>query len=99
PPLRPPLFPYTTLFRSRPPVDGPTSPRTMCREIRLPPPSFRRPPHAHTAHTAHAMCKPVGLPVKSRASRRCASCAVRYGSPDRLDRKSTRLNSSHLGIS
>src|SRR5947199_7852233 len=67
PPPRPPLFPYTTLFRSRFPVE-PRGPLTTRKH------RGKRDRHR----------RPMGR---------------RRQGQDRRDRKSTRLNSSHLGIS
>src|SRR5205814_7027299 len=90
PPLRPPLFPYTTLFRS--PGNAATHP------------SSRR---SWTAFGYHAWDLDARVPAltgfwPTRHTARkptgpcCASAASR---PPSRDRKSTRLNSSHLGIS
>src|SRR5262245_62655491 len=75
--MRPPssstVFPYTTLFRSRPPRD---------------PLGSRRPA--------------AGRQPQRAARREPARPALRQRRPERragADRKSTRLNSSHLGIS
>src|SRR5207249_12233638 len=86
PPPPPPLFPYTTLFRSlalRP--DGP-----------LRDPLLRPPPRP-------------ALPEEDRAQRLQGRARVERGDralprrgalrPRRRDRKSTRLNSSHVSIS
>src|SRR5947199_5785430 len=73
-PPRSTLFPYTTLFRSRPDPEG------RRRAGRVP----RR----------HGQPAPQGRPVLQREADR-----VHPGVRGQLDRKSTRLNSSHLGIS
>src|SRR5207249_11204900 len=98
-PPPPPLFPYTTLFRS----SGESCLRAGC-------PPFDRPPHREHAHTeslceldhpradgSHAedadrflfqLVRPVGPPY---------SLLLRPQSAGK-DRKSTRLNSSHVSI-
>src|SRR5205814_6089436 len=84
-PPRSPLFPYTTLFRSQSPFATPSA--------RL-----------------DAIFRPQGRPTSSPASLPmtglpgASSAAASLRSPDARvisirDRKSTRLNSSHLGIS
>src|SRR5687768_17703401 len=70
PPLRSTLFPYTTLFRSQPDLDG--------EEL-------------HTPRLA-----PEPLISRARGSRKARAPPARC---ERLDRKSTRLNSSHGYIS
>src|SRR5205814_9871084 len=83
------LFPYTTLFRSscarRRAADRPRWPTT---------PADRRdaePPPAGYA------CWPGGCAARARRRRRRPVAA--HGPRPTGDRKSTRLNSSHLGIS
>src|SRR3712207_8869513 len=71
-PPRSTLFPYTTLFRSRP-LQG--------REAGLPLAGERR-RAAHVEDVPHPLEGPRHLPLAGR-----------------LDRKSTRLNSSHANIS
>src|SRR5690606_40858255 len=75
PPPRPPLFPYTTLFRSTPSVRS-------WFEVR-PVPPWRRPTGARMigGREGGRGCPAVG---RSRGGRRV------------VDRKSTRLNSSHV---
>src|SRR5205814_10453127 len=94
PPPTPTLFPYTTLFRSRLP-----KPRA-CPRPPSPPFSADGGPPASATRRAVASSKPphgwvtTGPPHGARI--RVASGSW---SPRRRDRKSTRLNSSHLGIS
>src|SRR5205814_10007496 len=88
------VFPYTTLFRSR---------RTCWR------PAYRR--RAQTVAPCALCCCPAGvLSLESAAHRPLQTADRRWeGTQARahrlcqetphLDRKSTRLNSSHLGIS
>src|SRR5690606_39291412 len=83
PPPRSPLFPYTTLFRSRVPLRA-----------------ERRPPRARTpggrCDRRRGLHHPSSPP---RAARRGARpCPLPRGGQGR-DRKSTRLNSSHVKIS
>src|SRR5262245_63629163 len=79
-PPTPPLFPYTTLFRSqvRQPAQRRAARLARLRDLRRQRGRRRR---------GHALEQPVGheLAVQRRGAE--------------LDRKSTRLNSSHLGIS
>src|SRR5256885_11492277 len=73
-PPRSPLFPYTTLFRSRQPLEAVVQFEVEPREL------VRR--------------------ISGRRS--CADCGRAFNmltSPPASDRKSTRLNSSHLVIS
>src|SRR5205814_10257609 len=82
-PPRPTLFPYTTLFRSK--VDANQVYAKLCAGC-------------HGAD-AHGTQQGPGLSGNLRLRRRSASrlrSLIRNGIPDR---KSTRLNSSHLGIS
>src|SRR5256885_12065783 len=88
-PPRSTLFPYTTLFRSRcPNREQPREPDAH---------RVRREPHrhgvrlGHVPHVARAWGGEGGVPRREGP----VACAVRGG----LDRKSTRLNSSHLVIS
>src|SRR3712207_9384003 len=95
-PPRSTLFPYTTLFRSfdrDPGADGCVGPALRRSGAELSPPALwvplRRPAAAHEAVVA-----PPRRPVLGDGHRR-------WRGPDgrRLDRKSTRLNSSHANIS
>src|SRR5438045_4575158 len=79
---RPTLFPYTTLFRSRPGRSSPKYARQTFVKMRA-------------RHQG-----PAGFPslqLGSSHSVIAEAVAKRFGCP--IDRKSTRLNSSHLGIS
>src|SRR5690242_21051096 len=81
-PPRSTLFPYTTLFRSRP------APAHGGRESRLRP--------------AQHLRDGCGERQPDRRQRRRLSAGRRRGEDDRTvrpDRKSTRLNSSHMSIS
>src|SRR3712207_8020253 len=84
-PPRSTLFPYTTLFRSRGDAAGGAR---RARPGRL---RAARDPAAATDHrprrAARARARQPGLPAHGP------------GRPDRADRKSTRLNSSHANIS
>src|SRR3712207_7642941 len=87
-PPRSTLFPYTTLFRSR---DGPRGELLEPGEHLLADP--RR--GGQVDLTVHLQTRAAGLVVHGHARR-----AVPRGSRRRpLDRKSTRLNSSHANIS
>src|SRR3989475_6568667 len=98
-PPRSTLFPYTTLFRS-------TEPESTCNGQRL---GTARPGRRTVAEIGGRTCESpaVGLPVDHETARVVsrpdqsplvtASNERRSGS--RLDRKSTRLNSSHSQIS
>src|SRR5205814_6998516 len=77
-PPRAPLFPYTTLFRSRAP------------RAESPPGRSRSPPRRRGAHARRPAPED-----RARGARACSSRCPR----EEQDRKSTRLNSSHLGIS
>src|SRR5688500_8896338 len=86
---RPPcstLFPYTTLFRSRRP--RPSSPAAITRA---------RFPSAAPSHREHQSAKPETAAVTRRDA--IARAGGRRAACWRKDRKSTRLNSSHLVIS
>src|SRR3712207_8062834 len=79
-PPRSTLFPYTTLFRSRPEPPGARGDR-----LAIDPP-LRRPQVVRRGVP--------DLPRRARAAGE-GSCRAR----ERVDRKSTRLNSSHANIS
>src|SRR3712207_7387561 len=93
-PPRSTLFPSTTLFRSTEP-----------KAVRVDPAPGHRPPGGLSVEGAADPAVAPGL----RRGRRCAGVAfqLRRGEPpqaayrraQRLDRKSTRLNSSHANIS
>src|SRR3712207_8133002 len=88
-PPRSTLFPYTTLFRS-----------CQCRQCQR---------DSGTGHGSHVTF--VGAPVKvtgeatlwtvvgEKGTRKSRAFCPTCGSPVYLDRKSTRLNSSHANIS
>src|SRR5947199_8068793 len=86
---RPPtstLFPYTTLFRSRIHEDG-------HRHFAIAPSMFAR-------HANQFTMRLVQCAHGWNDHARLAFClGVRCGNGGEKDRKSTRLNSSHLGIS
>src|SRR5256885_11098051 len=86
-PPRSTLFPYTTLFRSR--VDHRRAPRHERIAARRRGAQARRPP-PRGGRTAGAIRGPLPPRVLGRAA---------AADRDRPDRKSTRLNSSHLVIS
>src|SRR5207249_6646108 len=95
PPPRSTLFPYTTLFRSLnllpQPIDGVTQFRPRCR------PLFRqviarRQSHDQQVLFADAANERVGIEQLGRLAD-----GARTGT--NRDRKSTRLNSSHVSIS
>src|SRR5690606_39288598 len=95
-PLRSTLFPYTTLFRSRP--------REQRAHDRVAAQARRRPsqPHVHLraprGGSRHAAAPP---PVRLELRRRRPGLGgLRQGLGERArDRKSTRLNSSHVKTS
>src|SRR3712207_7789758 len=74
------LFPYTTLFRSRPGAERPARGR-----------DDPRPLPAGEVHAAARPARPVADADLGAVAREAADLA--------LDRKSTRLNSSHANIS
>src|SRR3712207_7402580 len=83
-PPRSTLFPYTTLFRSRRRLaDAPRPRRAPRRQVVR----RLRDPRGGTASAA------------ARGAGDGADAAVDHADPGRLDRKSTRLNSSHANIS
>src|SRR5207249_12165458 len=85
PPPRPPLFPYTTLFRS--PTDTPPAHRSP------PPAAPPAPPRSDESH--HENPKAPAEPRRRQRSTPPDGCYPSvFG-----DRKSTRLNSSHVSIS
>src|SRR5699024_11460561 len=83
-PLIPTLFPYTTLFRSNPDAErAETDPRKLY-------------------HNAHVYAKDITFhPVGRQEEYFVGDDAIQPVNPDILiaDRKSTRLNSSHVSIS
>src|SRR5205814_6009423 len=92
PPPRPP-FPYTTLFRSSDREDAPLikDTRTECREVTDP-------------ETGETISRPTSATyIRPRGEGSILAAVAAYRPDDRPkqggDRKSTRLNSSHLGIS
>src|SRR5262245_63083637 len=85
-PPRSPLFPYTTLFRSR----RPRPPKVAANE-----PSWaRRPARRGRAAASPAVLEAEHLLVGGEPAAEEVESNI-HGQ----DRKSTRLNSSHLGIS
>src|SRR5205814_8109573 len=92
PPPRPPLFPYTTLFRSRAELWPPAAATT----------AQTAPPTASVAATQSAGSRLAGAgcaAVSSIVPVRSNVVLISPLLPSQVDRKSTRLNSSHLGIS
>src|SRR5207302_10813531 len=96
PPRPPPLFPYTTLFRSwrsslpaRRPAEPPPD------AARLAPPSWA-PVHTGSGAATVARCAHAN---RHRNGRGRARGRDEGGRGARRDRKSTRLNSSHVKIS
>src|SRR5207249_8962692 len=97
-PTRPPLFPYTTLFRSRYERDQGGFPAAssseLCRSV------GSRSVRVADAHAGGEPSRPAGPvrrsrePLPGRARRGGA-----IGAHGHADRKSTRLNSSHVSIS
>src|SRR5206468_10426984 len=94
PPL-PPLFPYTTLFRSRLAHPARRRPRLVARG-RLEAPVFEV-TRDDRDHAASAPPAPLGAIDATRACNVPRPCHSSRSS--RKDRKSTRLNSSHDQIS
>src|SRR5688572_31533917 len=82
-PPRSTLFPYTTLFRSALELDRPGVGFPQCGG-----PLFHLPNHVLGGF--------IGGPARSEGH---AAAAGHRGETDRVDRKSTRLNSSHSQIS
>src|SRR5204863_256449 len=88
------LFPYTTLFRSRPP------PPRAEREARPPPARRVTPPRATKASSSVAGEMPARCPIAMRWPVRQTPARATWARPPSFqDRKSTRLNSSHVEIS
>src|SRR2546426_3632110 len=86
-PPRSTLFPYTTLFRSDHGADADdNAQRGERRPRQVAPQRAPRGAHRH-AREVHAAPSLAGAP------------STRAGGPSATDRKSTRLNSSHLVIS
>src|SRR5207249_7167590 len=87
PPTRP-LFPYTTLFRSKPSAP-----------ITTPECTTQRWPIEQPSYTITRGCRRVSSPTVTRAPR-IVPASMRQRAPIlERDRKSTRLNSSHVSIS
>src|SRR3712207_7159481 len=83
-PPRSTLFPYTTLFRS---ILLQRTPQQTPGQLREPlPPARAHPPES---------LRPLRGPLRLHRAR----ARVRLGVEGRVDRKSTRLNSSHANIS
>src|SRR5437899_8753959 len=89
PPPRPTLFPYTTLFRS-PPQGGLRQRRQRGRDGC----DSSRKSREECVGQSRSQCQPESI-IRHGHER----IVKGTGAPCRLDRKSTRLNSSHLGIS
>src|SRR5207253_8798327 len=91
PPPHPPLFPYTTLFRSlfHNPCPGF---HTLSAPSPSPLSQARRRPCLWECFSAVLRRRPPGPCLEK-------SDAIRYVCRQGLDRKSTRLNSSHVAIS
>src|SRR5690606_41434439 len=97
PPRRPPtstLFPYTTLFRSR---ARPCRRCRRCRRRRIP--VFPGPPSTLPVRPPPARCSGRRLVLDALVDRPEDGAAVAVEHLDAQDRKSTRLNSSHVKIS
>src|SRR5207244_6190723 len=99
PPLPPPPFPYTTLFRSDAPpgVEAPPQRPGGAQPPRHQPLPRRAPalhPRPLLSLRVRAARRPERRLVEADAARRVAAAALRG-----RDRKSTRLNSSHQIIS
>src|SRR5437868_13300495 len=86
-PPRSTLFPYTTLFRS--------SQRTGLNHVRVPPGMLNVPLHCHSAEEELFVVLEGSGSLELTPSPRQAA----YGAESSEDRKSTRLNSSHVSIS
>src|SRR5205814_7710738 len=85
------LFPYTTLFRS-----------ILCRDAAVLEPALRRARHAQAEFSIDVLCTKPGSILFHNESAHVAVVVLRpnnFHVGDGRDRKSTRLNSSHLGIS
>src|SRR3712207_8838240 len=82
-PPRSTLFPYTTLFRSTP-----NSPNSVASHVLF---------SVDIRHPDLATVKRLGEAVEPLARKAAAPCEVKV--TPTLDRKSTRLNSSHANIS
>src|SRR5262245_64413999 len=82
-PPRSTLFPYTTLFRS------------LALGARVAP--FERAPRWDVSADGDSAC--ADSPSGGCAQSKLSKAPQRHGWPLEIDRKSTRLNSSHLGIS
>src|SRR5205807_9020983 len=97
PPPPPPLFPYTTLFRSRPPM---ADRRRLFADIAPLRDSadFRRLYVGQLVSFLGSQLTVVAVPYQVFLLTR-SSFQVGLVSLAQLDRKSTRLNSSHLVIS
>src|SRR5205814_7711913 len=95
PPTASPLFPYTTLFRSHARRAHPAG-----RYAAEPVPRSREPVRGRVHRLTRDEPRRGGRGRRSRRVR-LVSDPARFAAPARAlrDRKSTRLNSSHLGIS
>src|SRR5207249_8376160 len=94
-----PLFPYTTLFRSRRPALR-TAPAG--RGARSPRGDTREPVHARLRDPCHPCQRTTtGVPDAGGGDSRSGNAAphgAAVGNTGGRDRKSTRLNSSHVSI-
>src|SRR5205807_10633843 len=99
PPSPSPLFPYTTLFRSRRQPTSNPSPRPIRSPVVSTVVTPESPvPGSIAAEGSHAEVEPGHPPTSTGLSHEKVAMWAFLGS-ECLDRKSTRLNSSHLVIS
>src|SRR5205814_4760088 len=96
PPHQPTLFPYTTLFRSERRVSSLGGRREHAAAVGEPPETRRveNGSDLHQRGKAHARPAVLGDTGGTEGSHRRGASEL-----ESSDRKSTRLNSSHLGIS
>src|SRR5207248_9240772 len=95
PPLRSPLFPYTTLFRSKRALSG------LNASLRLTNPPIELEPGPRHGGVRSAPVLESRTAIVRLSCRPISKCADANSAPSGLkaDRKSTRLNSSHRTIS
>src|SRR5205814_4967497 len=96
-PPRSPLFPYTTLFRSVQCPDERANPRIRLAD-RAPRPELVFDQRAAELDAVVLVLIGAVAAMFGEVARRCRATRSSRSSPA-TDRKSTRLNSSHLGIS